>query len=87
MAGATVSAHPDDVDSLGLPDGTPLRIKVAKGFSSENARAGDAIDFAVAFEVCAGGVVAIPQRTALAGKVVSVSRSRRGARDGYVKVA
>jgi hypothetical protein len=86
-AGTAVSALPDDIDSLVLPDGTPLRIKVAKGFSSENAKAGDVIDFVVAFEVCAGGVVAIPQRTALAGKVVSVSRSRRGARDGDVKVA
>jgi hypothetical protein len=87
MLAATVRALPDEVDSLVLPDGTPLRIKVAKGFSSENVRVGDVIDFAVAFEVRVGGVVVIPQRIVLAAKVVSVSRPRRGARDGQVKIA
>ena len=86
MLGPTFSAHPAEVDSLVLPDGTPLRIKVVKGFSSENAKVGDVIDFALAFEVRADGVVVIPQRTALAAKVVSASRPRRGARDGQVKV-
>ena len=56
-----------------LPDGTPLYVKVAKAFSSESTRVGDVVDFAVAFEVRADGVVVIPQRTSLAGKFVSVS--------------
>ena len=81
MAGTTVSAHPDEADSLVLPDGTPLYVKVAKAFSSENTKVGDVVDFAVAFEVRADGVVVIPQRTSLTGKVVSVSSARR-ARDG-----
>jgi hypothetical protein len=85
--GATVNALPDGVDSLVLPDGTPLHIKVVKGFSSENAKVGDVIDFSIAFEVRVDGVVVIPQRTALAAKVVSVSRPRRGYRGGQVKVA
>jgi hypothetical protein len=86
VLGATVSAHPDEADSLVVPDGTPLRIKVAKGLSSEKAKVGDVIDFALAFEVRADGLVVIPQQTALSGKVVYVSRPRRGARDGQVKV-
>lgn len=84
---ATASARADDDDSIVLPNGTPLRIKVVNGFSSANAKVGDVIDFAVGFEVRADGVVVIPQRTALAGKVVSVNRPRRGARGGQVKVA
>ena len=84
---STASARADDADSIVLPDGTPLRIKVVNGFSSANAKVGHVIDFAVGFEVRADGVVVIPQRTALAGKVVSVNRPRRGARGGQVKVA
>jgi hypothetical protein len=85
MAGTTIRAHPDEADFLVLPDGTPLYVKVAKAFSSENTKVGDAVDFAVAFEVRADGVVVIPQRTSLTGKVVSVSSARR-ARDGQVKI-
>jgi hypothetical protein len=86
VLGATASAHPDEVDYLVLPDGTPLRVKVLKRFSSEKAKVGDVIDFAVAFEVRADGVVVIPQQTVFTGKVVYVSRPRRAARDGQVKV-
>jgi hypothetical protein len=84
---ATVSAHPDEADSLVVPDGTPLRIEVLRGFSSEKAKVGDVIDFAVALDVRAGGVVVIPQRTTLVGTVVSVSRAHRRAKDGQVGVA
>jgi len=38
VPGATVSPASDDSDSLVLPDGTPIRIKVVNGFSSENAK-------------------------------------------------
>jgi hypothetical protein len=84
---ATVSAQADEADSLVVPDGTPLRIEVLKGFSSEKTKEGDVIDFAVALEVRAGGVVLVPQRTSLVGKVVSVSRPHRRAKDGQVEVA
>src|SRR5258708_30853912 len=87
VPGATVSPFSDDLDSLTVPDGTPIPIKVINGFSSANAKVGDVIRFAVAFEVREGGVVVIPQRTGFSGKVVAASRPRRGARDGQVKVA
>ena len=87
MPGATVSPVSDDLDSLTLPDGTPIPIKVVNGFSSADAKVGDVIRLAVAFEVREGGVVVIPQRTGFSGKVVAASRPRRGARDGQVKVA
>ena len=38
---ATVGAQADEADSLVVPDGTPLRIEVLKGFSSEKAKEGD----------------------------------------------
>jgi hypothetical protein len=87
MGETAVSSHPDDADSLVLPDGTPVRIKVLDGFSSTDAKVGDVLHFAVAFEVRADGVVVIPQRTEVAAKVVFVSRPRRGARDAQVKIA
>jgi hypothetical protein len=87
MPGAMASPSSDDPDSLALPDGTPIAIKVINGFSSADAKVGDVIQFAVAFEVREGGVVVIPQRTGFAGKVVSVSCPHRGARNGQVKVA
>src|SRR6266436_1068194 len=87
LPGATVSPSSDDPNPLALPDGTPIPIKVVNGFSSADAKVGDVIQFAVAFEVREGGVVVIPQRTGFAGKVVSVSPPHRGARNGQVKVA
>lgn len=83
---ATVSASPDEADSLVLPDGTPIRVRLVDGFSSESAEVGDVIGFTVAFEVRANGVVVIPRHTGLAGKVASVSHPRRGARNGQVGV-
>lgn len=84
---ATATANPDEADSLVLPDGTPIRIKVVNGFSSENAKVGDVVNFAVAFDVHEGGLVVIPQRTGFTGKVVFVSRPHRGDRNGRVNVA
>jgi len=87
VVGTTVSAPPVESDSLVLPDGTPLRLKVAMGFSSNGTKVGDVIVFSVAFEVRVDGVVVIPQRTILTAKVVSVTRPGRGMRDGEVRVA
>ena len=87
LPSATVGASPDDSDSLVLPDGTPIRIKAINGFSSENAKVGDAINFSVAFEVRADGLVVIPRRTALTGKVVAVNRPRRRGKAGQVIVS
>lgn len=84
---ATVSPQSDEADSLVVPDGTPLRIEVLRKFSSENAKVGDVIDFAVALEVRAGAVVVIPQRTSLVAKVVSASRAHRRDKDGQVMLA
>jgi hypothetical protein len=86
LPAATVSSNPGDGDSLLLPDGTAIPLMLEKGFSSENAKVGDVIHFAVAFEVQEGGLVVIPRRTSIGGKVVFVSRPARGARDGQVRV-
>src|SRR5215469_521571 len=68
---------PNDADSLVLPDGTPIRFRAVSAFSSTNAKVGDVVNFEVAFEIRVNGVVVIPRRTSLAGKIVSVSRPRR----------
>jgi hypothetical protein len=87
LQGPTASSSSDDSDSLVLPDATPILIRVVKGFSSENAKVGDVVNFAVAFDVREGGLVMIPQRTGFTGKVVFVDRPHRGARNGRVNVA
>ena len=83
---ATVSSNSDDGDSLLVPDGTPIPVMLGKGFSSGNAKVGDPINIAVAYEVREGGLVVVPRRTSITGKIVFVSRPHRGARDGQVKV-
>ena len=50
MPVATVGAPPDEADSLVVPDGTPIPIKAVNGFSSADAKVGEVIQFAVAFE-------------------------------------
>jgi hypothetical protein len=82
-----VSKHPDDSDTLLVPDGTPLLIKAVDEFSSLDAKVGDVIHFVVVFTVRADGIAVIPKGTALNAKVVSVSRPRLGSRGGHVKVA
>src|SRR5215813_4151980 len=82
---STVSATAE-ADSLMLPDGTPIRVRVANGFSSVNVKVGDAINFVVAFEVLANGVIVIPRHTNFMGKIVSVSPAHRGARSAKVGV-
>lgn len=84
---AMVSPNPYDADSLLVPDGTRLLVKVVNEFSSSDAKVGDVIDLVVVFAVRVDGITVIPKGTALAAKVVSVSRARRGARGGQVKVA
>lgn len=59
-SGATASPHPDENDSLVLPDGAPLRIKVLHRFSSSDAKVSDVIHFSVAYEVRSDELVVIP---------------------------
>lgn len=83
---AAANPNLEDADSLVLPDGTPIRVRVVKGFSSTNAKVGDAVNFAVVFEIRANGAVVIPRRTSFVAKIVSVNRPRRGVRDAQVGV-
>src|SRR5713226_4019041 len=55
------AANSDEADFVVLPDGTPVPLKIVKGLSSESAKVGDVINFAVAFEVRVGELVVIPQ--------------------------
>jgi hypothetical protein len=84
---ATVSTHPLDADSLLVPDGTPLLVKVVNEFSSSDAKVGDVINFVVVFTVRVDGITVIPKGTALTAKVVSVSRPGRAGKNGQVKMA
>jgi len=76
----------DDGESVALPDGSPIRVRVVKGFSSANAKVGDVVNFEVAFEIRVNGVVVIPRRTGFVAKIVAVNPPRRGFRDARVSV-
>jgi hypothetical protein len=84
---ATATTKANDADSLLVPDGTPLLIKVVKEFSSSNAKVGDVIDFDVVLAVRVDGITVIPKGTALTAKVVSVTRYGRYGKSGHVKIA
>ena len=84
---ATISTHTNDADSLVVPDGTPLLIKVVKEFSSSNAKVGDVINFDVVLAVRVDGITVIPKGTALTAKVVSVTSYGRYGKSGHVKIA
>lgn len=83
---AAMSTHPNNADSIVVPDGTPFRIKLAEGYSSATASVGDTIKYAVVDSVWEDGIAVIPQGMAITGKVVAVSRPRRG-HNGEVKIA
>jgi hypothetical protein len=72
--GAPVSpaaAHPDDSDSIVIPDGTPIPIEVSSGDPCNTFKVGDVIDFTVAFALRADGLVLIPHGMHLTGKIAA----------------
>ena len=76
----------EPVDSIALPDGTPITLRLVGNLSSATAKVGDTVDFVVAYTVRKDELVVIPKGAALSGTVVYVSRPRRRLRDGRVNV-
>jgi hypothetical protein len=74
-------------DSVTVPDGTPLPLKLETGVSSATAKVGDTVEFTTRHSVEIEGLVIVPKGTALSGTVVQVSHPRRLLRNGQVKLA
>jgi hypothetical protein len=73
-------------DVLTVPDGTPIVLKLEKELSSATAKAGDPVEFTTPYPIRFEGLVIVPKGTAVSGTIVGVKRSRRGARDGEIKI-
>ena len=73
-------------DSITIPDGTPLTLKLVSELSSATAKVGDAVH-CVAFPLRINGLVVVPAGTAISGIVVYVDHPHRRMKNGLVRVA
>jgi LssY C-terminus len=61
---------------LAIPDGTPVKLRLAESVSSAHARRGDRVDFVVVRDVNVGGFIVIPAGTVASGSVTGVKGKR-----------
>jgi len=61
---------------LTIPDGTPIKLRLAESVSSAHARTGDRLDFVVVRDVSVGGFTVIPAGTMARGSVTGVKGKR-----------
>jgi LssY C-terminus len=62
--------------TLTIPDGTPVKLRLAENVSSAHARVGDLLDFTVVRDVNVGGFTVIPAGTEARGSVTGVKGRR-----------
>jgi hypothetical protein len=62
--------------SLTIPDGTPIRVRLADSVSSAHARVGDPLDFVAVRDVDVGGFTVIPAGTVAQGSITGVQGKR-----------
>lgn len=70
-----------------LFEGTPVRLRLTKEVSSENAQVGDAVNFDTLEDVRLGDVVVIPKASHALGKVTTVVPKRRMGRAGKLDMS
>jgi LssY C-terminus len=63
-------------DTLRIPDGTPVKLRLAESVSSAHARVGDPLDFVVVRDVSVGGFTVIPAGTMARGSITGVKGRR-----------
>src|SRR5271166_1178363 len=61
---------------LTIPDGTPIKLRLAESISSAHARVGDRLDFVVVRDVSVGGFTVVPAGTMARGSVTGVKGRR-----------
>ena len=59
-----------------VPDGTPIKLRLAESVSSAHARIGDLLDFIVVRDVSLGGLTVIPAGTRARGSITGVKGRR-----------
>ena len=71
---------------LVIPDGTPIKLRIAESVSSTHARVGDMLDFVVVRDVNLGGFTVIPAGTVARGSVTGVKGRRPLGMGGQVSL-
>src|SRR5262245_33445394 len=69
--------RPEPIESLRLPQGTELKLRLETALSSATSREGDPVTARVESAVDDGGRITLPGGTVLKGRVVEVKRSGR----------
>jgi hypothetical protein len=72
--------------SFGLPDGTPVKLRLARNLSSADAKTGEMVDFEVIEEIRAGNVVVIPKGSTAIATVTRAKPKGRLGRGGKLDV-
>jgi len=86
--GSSAAAQPRPAPGFdfGLEDGTPVQLKLARELSSAKEATGNRVDFEVAEDVKANGVVVIPKGEMAWGTIVDAKPRRRLGRAGKLDV-
>jgi hypothetical protein len=73
-------------DTVTIPDGTLLPLKLRNDFNSATVKVGDTIEFTTAYPVRINGTVVVPQDAPASGTVTEILPPRRASRDSRVYV-
>ena len=73
LSAEEMSTNPERVI---IPDGTPIKLRLAESVSSAHARTGDRLDFIVARDVSVGGFTVIPAGSTARGYITGVKGKR-----------
>lgn len=76
----------DGSATLSIPDGTPLKLRLAESVSSAHAHVGDPLLFVVVRDVSVGGYTVIPAGTLASGSITGVKRHRLLGMGGQVSL-
>ncbi len=70
-----------------LKDGTPIKLKLARGVYSKYAKAGDEVDYLVEEEVLLKNKIVVPEAAIAKGKVMAAEHKRRMGRGGKIDIS
>jgi PEGA domain len=69
-----------------LQDGTPVRLRLSRNVSSEDAHTGDSVDFEVLEDVAVNAILVIPKGSVAIGSVTEAQPKRRMGRAGKLEI-
>ena len=87
MEGQTYKNAATSTDTVTLPDGTPLTLRLETSLSSATAKVGDPVQFKVARPILAHGFPFVPNETSVSGTIVQVRHSGHFGKNGEFNIA